>query len=311
LRPVAEEAVAVSRALGDPELVAESNLMFSFTPITMTECREIFMASLEEQKGTGAKRSIDATLAFLGMLSGNLGDFAAGLRYREEALRISRETGAKIRIEASLWWLANGLAHLGDYDRALALEDEGLSIARDVSFGGRIAQHLYMRGIVLSGAGRTADAEESFREALSIAIRFGMPPVRSSILLEHATLALRSGDIAEAERLLAAVPAESWKGNPLGEALYYLADAKLHAARGQIDRAETLFRDALSRLEADAGFFIALVRRPFARFLIDRGRGREAREHVEWLLHYYQDPVAKVRFDEAHALLVECEAIAG
>ena len=61
----------------------------------------------------------------------------------------------------------------------------------------------------------------------------------------------------------------------------------------------------------DAGVYSAEIRRHFARFLIDQGRGREAREHVEWLLNYYRDPVAKQRYDEAQALLAECEAIAG
>ena len=31
----------------------------------------------------------------------------------------------------------------------------------------------------------------------------------------------------------------------------------------------------------------------------------------EWLLHYYRDPVAKPRYDEAQALMAECEALAG
>jgi len=37
----------------------------------------------------------------------------------------------------------------------------------------------------------------------------------------------------------------------------------------------------------------------------------EGREHVEWLLHYYRDPAAKPRYNEALALLAECEAVAG
>ena len=311
LRPMAEEAVAVSRSLGDPELVAESQLLFLFTPITITECRDIYVASLEEQKATGAKRSIDATLTKLGMFSANLGDFAAGLRYREEALRISRETGAKVRIEESLWWLANGLAHIGDLDRALALEDEGLSIARDVGFEMRITQHLYMRGVVLSRAGRSAEAAESLREAARRAARFGTHFLRSSIAFELVPLALGAGDIDEAESLVAALPEESRRGFDFGESHFALASARIHAARGETERAEALFREALSTLEPDSGFFIAEVQRPFARFLIDHGRGREAREHVEWLLKYYRDPVAKPRHDEALALLAECEAVAG
>jgi len=78
------------------------------------------------------------------MVSANLGDFTAGLRYREEALRISRETGAKLRIQNSIWWLANGLAHVGDLDRALALEDEGLAIAREGGFSRMIIRHLFI-----------------------------------------------------------------------------------------------------------------------------------------------------------------------
>ena len=310
-RVVGTEALAVARALDDPELVAQVQFAAAHATESMAECRALLLGSLDEQRATGARRSIDATLGSLGMLSANRGEFAAGLQYREEALRISRETGAKLRIQWSIQLLADGLSHVGELDRALALTDEGLVMARDCGFPRQIAMLAFMRAVILGRMGRSTEERETLDEALRLAVELDMPYMRALITFRLIAQAIGARDIAGADALLANLPTEAWRGLPYTEAYFLGASADIHAARGEPDRAEPLYRQALDTLEPEAGFFIAEVRRHFARFLIDQGRGREAREHVDWLLTYYRDPVAKPRYDEAHALLAECEALAG
>ncbi len=311
-RAVGREALAVARSLGDPELVAEAQVMMtSFNAMTMSEARPFLEQSLEEQKASGAKRSIDQTLSILGAILANAGEFTTGLRYREEALRISRQTGAKVRIQHSIWNLANGLEHVGDLDRALALEDEGLEIAREGGFRRPIVVHLIMRGVVLGRSGRSTGARDSLEEARRLAVGLNMPFWRASSALSLIDVALAAGDLAEANALLMTLSEVEWRTLPAIAARICLCRADLNAAQGQPERAEQSFRQAMETAPADAGYYIAEIRRRFARFLIDRGRGREAREHVEWLLHYYRDPVARPRHEEAQALMTECEALAG
>jgi hypothetical protein len=171
--------------------------------------------------------------------------------------------------------------------------------------------HTFMRGTILDRTGRRTEARETLDEALRGAIALDMPAMRGIVTCTSAQLAISEGDFGRAEALLADLPEEAWRGIPRAEAYLMGTKADLRAARGEPDLAEPFYRQALDALEPEAGYFIAEVRRHFARFLIDRGRGREAREHVEWLLTYYRDPVAKVRYEEAQALLAECEAIAG
>ena len=305
------EALAAARSLRDPELIAEAQVASARFSPSLTETRALLLESLEEQRVSGAKRTIDATLGELGTASANLGDFGVGLRYREEALRISRETGAKARIQLSIAALTDGLAHIGDLDRALALEDEGLAIAREAGFRRMIARHLLLRAIVLSRMGRLAEARDLLVEAVLDANTIQMPFLHAQATVALVDIALRMGQIGEAEMVLAGPPEAAWQVTEATTANFHLTRARIHAARQEAEQAERLFRTAMGVLPPDAGFYRAEIHRHFARFLIDQGRGREAREHVEWLLDYYRDPVAKPRHDEARALLAACEALAG
>ena len=174
-----------------------------------------------------------------------------------------------------------------------------------------IVRHQFMRGSILIRSGRLAEARELLRESMRAAKAVPMPHMIANVAYPLIDLALLAGDTAEAERLLADIPEFVWQQHSVGAAYHHTAQANIHRTRGEATLAERLFRQALALIPDDEGFYGAEIRRHFARFLIAQGRGREAREHVEWLLHYYRDPVAKPRFDEAQALLAECEALAG
>ena len=87
------------------------------------------------------------------------------------------------------------------------------------------------------------------------------------------------------------------------------ARAEIHAARGNDARAEILFAEALALLDAlRDGATQAETRRIYARFLIERNRGPEARAHVEWLLSYYAEPIAERQRLIAEDLMRQIEA---
>ena len=90
------------------------------------------------------------------------------------------------------------------------------------------------------------------------------------------------------------------------------ARAEIRAARGEDQRADFLFREALRLFGSlGDGYNHADTRRVYARFLIARGRAGEAREHVDWLLRYYAEPIAVRQRLVAEELMREIEAASG
>jgi len=303
------EAVTAARAAGDPELVAEARLYSALWSPTPGEARRILGASLAEQKANGAQRSLDATLAELGRVAANMGDFTEGLALREEALRIARQSGAKLRISNCIWTLSVGLEHLGDLSRALALEEEALALSREMGSRWQVLLHLWTKGVIFFDMGDHEKARIFLNEALDLAVSSGETLRQIWATIDLTRVALAEHDAATADRLLTSLSEATWRDSNSERFGLLTCRAELSALQGEDARAEKQFRQAIE--DARDGVYVAEARRAFARFLISRGRGREARAHVAWLLNYYRDPVAKRRYDEAVELERQCNAVAG
>ena len=304
----AKEAEAVARELGDPELIAEAEFSVGVSAATFEDAYRILQQSHRAQLASGARRMLPKTLAHLGLVAANLGRFAEGFEYRNEALRLARSSGSRLLLLEALWRLIAGVEHLGDLLHGVALAEEMLSIAKDVGILlYELQAHLFW-GQMVASLGDEEAARGHFRQVFDGGTRIGVLFFHDGAACELARSYVREGRVDTAEEYFSQL-FETPSELPSMEIVRLLASAEIQAARGREERADELFRGGLRAADSlGTGYYSAQIRREYARFLIARGRAREAREYVEWLLHYYAEPIAERQRVVAQDLMRKIEA---
>ncbi|MFG3280664.1 tetratricopeptide repeat protein [Streptomyces sp. NPDC048111] len=121
---------------------------------------------LAEARRRGEARHTVWALEGIAQMHRNTGSFDAALDLFEEAAHIAADAGD----ERGRAWALRGMADVrsaqGDPEGALVLLTEAEALCRKVQLVGALAYNRKMRGNVLYRAGRHADAEEVYREAL-------------------------------------------------------------------------------------------------------------------------------------------------
>jgi predicted ATPase/DNA-binding SARP family transcriptional activator len=115
VRDAYEEALTISRELGDEPSVAEGtyNLAFAYGLIpTKAQSRSLFLQSREMFQRLGNAVGVADTLWALGMMAGLAGDYATAKSHAEESVRLHRELG-------DAYGLVDALAELGRATRGL------------------------------------------------------------------------------------------------------------------------------------------------------------------------------------------------
>jgi len=308
----AAEAKAVAWSLGDAELVAAADFVRGFTASTFEEAYGVFKASYESQLSSGARRTLPKTLAILGVDAAKLGRFGEGFQYREEALRLARSSGSRVLLVEALYRLGIGEEHVGELPRALTLAQELLAVSTELGIALYEMQARLLLGLVLEEFGDRARAVGHFQEVFDRATSLGIPFLSGAAACLLVRIYLSEGRIDLADRY---VPVKfedpQLERGPLVP-MRLEARAEIRAARGDDARAEVLFGEALALFDSlRDGANQAEARRTYTRFLMARGRGREAREHVEWLLQYYAEPIAERQRRVAEDLMRQIEASSG
>jgi tetratricopeptide (TPR) repeat protein len=157
---------------------------------------------------------------------------APGERGAEAALRADRPDLAY----SGLVNAAFGQAAAGDLDVALRLLDRTADLLRGRGMLAIEALVLVYRAWVLVRLGRLADAAEAAAQARRCADRLDAPDVQAIVDAERGRVALRAGDFASAEALLAA--ALDVPGAVIGRPLARLQRADALARLGRVDDAE-------------------------------------------------------------------------
>jgi predicted ATPase len=191
-----EEALALSRTLGDHVRIAESLCNLSRATRELGEyarARVLAHEALGLHETVGHRGGKAIALLVLGDVARDLGEPADARARCEESLAIFRELGEPMGEGFSLHNLAVAAYREGDLDLARTLGEESLAIFRRVDVGGAVAEVLASLGPILDTAGDPASALAALTEALPLAWRVGPRWEVAAILEGIATVAAGQG----------------------------------------------------------------------------------------------------------------------
>ena len=192
---------------------------------------------------------------------------------------ILRRLGDRRGIGASLVMLAKGLGETGDGPDALAAIDAATRIFGEEGWRYELpyARALHERCLILRRQGRSTDVGEDLQEALSIATIFGDDWIALDLRVLLAEVAFDKGDPNEAAHLgreaLGDAREKRWEIQEvtiLNNLSVYLLTL------GEIDEAERIARDVLSRTQAREPLASVLAIQHLATVAALRGRYRRA-----------------------------------
>jgi CHAT domain-containing protein/Tfp pilus assembly protein PilF len=254
-----------------------------------------FEQSLALSRQGGARALTAATLGNLGRCYYGLGDYDRATDLLGKAESMARELGDDYRRQLWLGDLGDSYAARGQLERAIASHKQALELARHL--GERVSIGLWLCGLaeesLASGALDAADAYS--RELLALVKDAPAPGIRSGAPLVAGQIALARGDRAAAEsrfRQVLALTSDNEDRKNLWAAQEGLA--RLHAAAGRPERAETFYRAALATIERSRAsmprsgwklsFHASSMRsyRDYVDFLMERGASERALEVAEF-----------------------------
>jgi predicted ATPase/DNA-binding NarL/FixJ family response regulator len=170
-----EEALSLSRTIGDPDVIAESlcNLSRAVRELgDYARATSLAQEALDLHRAARHRGKAHALLVF-GDVARDLGE-AADVRIRcEESLAIFRELGEPLGEGFSLHNLGVAAYREGDLDLARTLCEQSLSVFRRGDVRGAMAEVLASLGSILHTAGYPASALAVLTEALQLAAQVG------------------------------------------------------------------------------------------------------------------------------------------
>jgi tetratricopeptide (TPR) repeat protein len=300
------EAIKIARAVGDPATVAAA-LRASAAPAKargdLDEERSVLREarSLLEPK---ADRTILARV-LLGLANNatRRGDFDEARTRLEEALPLAHDLVGRILAQRSK---TEYLRALGDLEGASESAELDLAAARELGSPVAVAGAATALGAVLRQLGRLERSRAVLEEAFVVARASAEKIVVAQLRIELARTLLALDDVQGARRCLddGDLPATDVSTAAAGKATL----AQIFAAEGSRAQADQHFRHATELLEP-TGLALDLAERRLerARFLIDSGRGGEARPLLTAVRDFFAHPDAKRRSLEVEALLQTLE----
>jgi tetratricopeptide (TPR) repeat protein len=134
----------------------------------LLERSQAILRPMAEGGSLAARDALSNTLAFLGMLTVSLGDYANGNRFLNEGLEIKRANKDGWGIAFCLRQLGVLGFYQGAYDEADRLLSEGLEISRALGNSWAIAYSLDFLSTAAYARGAYAEAEKLLREGLAL-----------------------------------------------------------------------------------------------------------------------------------------------
>jgi non-specific serine/threonine protein kinase len=241
----AEEAVAVSRELGDELDLAWSMRLLSAALIAQGDhatAQVNLEASAAMCRAGGDSWSLAMSLFFLGSAAHGAGDLDAAQSLEEECAALFRQVGDRFGLGYALGWLGELARIQGDYARAERFYQESMALLQELGDRRGRAGRLVSLGFVALHRQDYPLAASRFAEALAIARELGVRPFIFNCLAALAGVTGREDPnppaAARAARLLGAAEAlhESMGGLP-PSAVRAEFDHTLAATRSRLDEA--------------------------------------------------------------------------
>jgi predicted ATPase/DNA-binding CsgD family transcriptional regulator len=276
-RPLAEEAVALAREIGDRARLGWSMHMLAHCLADHEAEHAMLVRSVDELRGTGDDIGLAWSLYCLGNAVALRGDAVGGQALHEKSLERFRRAGSRWGVALGLTGLGNAAASSGDHATAHRLLAQGLALQREV--GRRyLSDTLNALGRAAWALGRTGEAEEHFRESLTLA-RVQGARWEAAISLEGlAAIDLAAGRAHRATRLLAAAAAlRSELGTALSPAEQAAFESKVTVARSALDKAAFAAAWTEVRAAPEPAITDALADEPSAEPIADGAPAADAR----------------------------------
>jgi tetratricopeptide (TPR) repeat protein len=255
-------ALELFRSLGDRqgevETLEELGSVTSDLRGSLREAEEAYRSVIELYREIGDGMGLARTTTWLGRTVLQAGRLTEATPILEEGLRLSREHHERISEASALMGLAITTHLQGRGDESESLHKDVLKLLR--GSGSRLDEAATRRhlAMVYLRLGKLDEAEEQIRKAQSLRREHGLRPESAQLLRTLAEITLAKGELLAAadyaERALALVP----EVDEVAFATHSATLAKVRAAQGRGEEAETLFRPALKILET-------------SEYVIDRG----------------------------------------
>jgi tetratricopeptide (TPR) repeat protein len=273
----AEQAAAVASALGDTRLLASAHGARGTALETMGRIQEGLEAlqealRLAESTGQlGSPSDIDM-LIHATWPSFYSGQFAAGLRYIERAVRASERLGDPLHLAWSLTHRGPAHIYTGDWEGARRDLERAVTMHRQLGISSRSAWALTFLGYLHHLEGAWEEATRELEEASSTAEQGGD---RLILLLSQGELAeieIRQGQATAAcTRLLPLLDHHDMRRQQLHAVLPRLAWARLEL--GETSEAEALVTQIVGYAR-EAGELLLLARESWLQALVATRQGR-------------------------------------
>jgi serine/threonine protein kinase/tetratricopeptide (TPR) repeat protein/TolB-like protein len=271
------QSLAIAREIGDRrgQVRALHNLAIIDRELgNLTSARTAFEESLATRTALGDKRGIVMGQVELGAVQLLLGDIESARRMETAALTPAREIPMKTGEAYALYWLGETVLASGDLAGARRFHEQALAIRREMKETRTILESRLALAVLTLEEGRAADAIREARELESEAGNGSSQPMQIglAVLLARAHLAL--GDAGAASRALAAARSVAGKTEQIElRALFVLADARVDAAQGRINRAREHLTNERVEL-ARVGLMLARFEYDAELLDLDRVEGR-------------------------------------
>ncbi len=168
---LANEAVALCRALGDQHGIAYSLGILGLVPLLQGEyerAAQIFEESLAIWRDQGQPWEQAVMLTLLGQTAYSQADFRRAVALCEEALALSRRAGDRWGVAWALTHLANAVTGLGQEVRAAELIQESIELSRAMKNRPLLAWSLHTLSRILIGQADLERAKVLLLESLTL-----------------------------------------------------------------------------------------------------------------------------------------------
>jgi DNA-binding CsgD family transcriptional regulator/tetratricopeptide (TPR) repeat protein len=241
-----EEALSVSRTLGDHVRTAESLCNLSRVTRVLgeyTQARVLAQEAVDLHRAERHQSGKAHALLVLGDVARDLGELGEVYIRCEESLAIYRDLGDPLGEGFSLHNLATAAFAERNLDRARTLCEESLAIFRRLDVRGATAEVLASLGLILNTAGQPQAALAALTEALELAWRVGPRWVVAASLEGIANVVARQEqEIVAVELCSAAAALRAQIEDPVRP--NWQAELEQTLARAQATLGQEIFTDA-------------------------------------------------------------------
>jgi class 3 adenylate cyclase/tetratricopeptide (TPR) repeat protein len=300
-----DEALAVATTVGDADLVAWMMFERAFLRYWVADIEGAYRLLLEAHehvKRTRSKRG-GVILYWLARCAGYRGDLTEAAAFGEEAIAALPYQSKFFRALTHVT-RSHSAFDIADFATALEEARHSNALVRELGLPQWIASTDWEIGAAALALGDAEGARGALVEAVDLFERRKaagqIPEVRARL----ARALVMLGDISSARDHAEAARALALPDDLESRYIAAVALAEVCEAEGDVVEADALFREAVTLLERSGfGNVLVTAREHYARFLIRRGRGGEARLQLDRVLAFYVDPLAERHRQRVDALL--------